>query len=75
MDEDRIPLMCAHGSGCQLPFGYLLPGGRISITSRHHGAKHANVVGLAHLVRLAIDFGLIDERALTRLAALCNTQV
>lgn len=74
-DEDRIALTCAHASGCTLPCAYLLPGGRISITSRHHGEKHVNIIGLAHLVRLAIDFGLIDERALSRLAALCNMQL
>jgi len=61
VNKFRVPLTC---SQCELPIGYLLEDGRIQIGSRHHGEKHQNVLELAHLVKLAIDYRLISNEAL-----------
>lgn len=47
-----------------MPWGYLRSGGRITVTSRHRGHKHANTVGIVHLLRLALEYRMVEERDL-----------
>jgi hypothetical protein len=65
--QHRIPLTCTAGGNCSLPFGYLLPGGRISIDSRHYSEKHTNRPDIGHLLHLFIVYRLIGAEQLRRM--------